>query len=111
MAAFDALFLMKWYTPSIMQYVLATMAHDSSRAIRRHVARSACQSLALLVTMGEMEVAKKSKSVLVEEDGVGGENKKETQKSEMDLMFKALRKDPDVGKNQVLRNFLLPMAL
>jgi transcription initiation factor TFIID subunit 2 len=111
MAAFDALFLMKWYTPPVMQYVLSTMIHDSSRVIRRHVARGACQSLALLVTMGEMEAPKKSKSVLVEEDGPGAESKKENQKSEIDLMFKALRKDPDVGKNHILRSYMMPMAL
>lgn len=112
MAAFDALFLTKWYTPNIMQYVLSVMAHDSSRAIRRHVARNACQSLALLVNMGEMEVMKKSKSVLVEEDGAGAEGKKDSQqKSDLDLMLKALRKDPDVGKNPTLRNLLMPLAL
>lgn len=111
MAAFDSLFLTKWYTPNIMQYVLSVMAHDSSRVIRRHVARNACQSLALLVTMGEMEVAKKAKSVLVEEDGAGGDNKKDSQKSDLDLLIKALRKDPDVGKNPMIRNFLMPLAL
>ena len=94
-----------------MQYVLSVMAHDSSRVIRRHVARNACQSLALLVTMGEMEVAKKAKSVLVEEDGAGGDNKKDSQKSDLDLLIKALRKDPDVGKNPMIRNFLMPLAL
>lgn len=111
MAAFDSLFLTKWYTPNIMQYVLAVMTHDSSRVVRRHVARNACQSLALLVTMGELDVGKKSKSVLVEEDGVGAESKKESQKSEIDLMLKALRKDPEVGKNVMIRNFLLPVAM
>lgn len=111
MAAFDSLFLTKWYTPNIMQYIMAVMAHDSSRIIRRHVARNAVQSLALLVSMGEMEMAKKAKSVLVEEDGVNADNKKESQKSELDLLIKALRKDPDVGKNPMIRNFLLPLAL
>ncbi|KAI0348152.1 hypothetical protein BDW22DRAFT_1480005 [Trametopsis cervina] len=111
MAAFDALFLTKWYTPSIMQYILAVMANDSSRIIRRHVARNACQSLALLVSMGELDSGKKSKSVLVEEDGAGQDTKKEAKKSEMDLMIKVLRKDPEVGKNEALRQFLIPMAL
>ncbi|KAI0692979.1 hypothetical protein BC835DRAFT_1276761 [Cytidiella melzeri] len=111
MAAFDCLFLTKWYTPSIMQYILAVMANDSSRMIRRHVARNACQSLALLVTMGELESGKKSKSVLVEEDGVGQDTKKEAKKSEIELMIKALRKDPEVGKNEAIRQFLIPMAM
>lgn len=111
MAAFDSLFLTKWYTPNIMQYVLSVMAHDSSRVVRRHVARNACQSLALLVTMGEMDVAKKAKTVLVEEDGAGADSKKDNQKSDLELLIKALRKDPDVGKNPMMRNFLMPLAL
>ena len=64
-----------------------------------------------MVTMGEMEVAKKSKSVLVEEDGGGAESKKKNQESEIDLMFKVLRGDPDVGGDNILRNLLLPMTL
>ena len=89
MAAFDSLFLGKWYTPSIMQYVLAVMANDSSRIIRRHVARNACQSLALLVSMGELDNSKNTKSVLLEEDGGSQEAKKEAKKSDIDIMIKA----------------------
>ncbi|KAH8094603.1 hypothetical protein BXZ70DRAFT_1009904 [Cristinia sonorae] len=112
MAAFDALFLCKWYTPKIMQYILAVMAGDPSRAIKRHVARSACQSLALLVTMGEMKTsAKDSESLLIEEDGTAQENKKEPKKSETELLIKALRKDREVGKNEVIRELLIPVAM
>lgn len=111
MAAFDALFLSKWYTPKIMQYVLAVMAGDSSRAIRRHVARSACQSLALLVTMGEMKTsAKDSENLLIEEDGTTQE-KKENKKSDIELLIKALRKDREVGKNEAIREYLIPIAM
>jgi transcription initiation factor TFIID subunit 2 len=94
-----------------MQYILVVMAKDSSRIVRRHVARNACQSLALLVTMGELDSGKKTKSVLVEEDGAGQDTKKETKKSEIEIMIKALRKDPEVGKNEAIRQFLIPMAL
>ncbi|KAL4251521.1 Transcription initiation factor TFIID subunit 2 [Abortiporus biennis] len=112
MAAFDALFLCKWYTTKVMQYVLAVMAHDSSRVIRRHVARNACQSLALLVTMGEMKTSvKESESLLIEEDGTPQENKKESKKSDMDIVIKALRKDREVGKNEAIREFLIPIAM
>ncbi|OBZ68561.1 Transcription initiation factor TFIID subunit 2 [Grifola frondosa] len=111
MAAFDFLFLTKWYTPKIMRYILAVMANDSSRIIRRHVARSACQSLALLVTMGEMRTPKESESLMIEEDGTATEKVKENKKSDMDLMIKALRKDREVGKNEVVREFLMPIAL
>jgi transcription initiation factor TFIID subunit 2 len=113
MAAFDALFFMKWYTPKIMRYFLAVMANDPSRIIRRHVARNASQSLALLFSMGELKVSgKDNESVLVEEDGsVPPEKQKEAKKSELDLMIKALRKDREVGKNEALRESLMPIAL
>lgn len=111
-AAFDGLFLTKWYTPAIMKYILAVMANDPSRVIRRHVAKSACQSLALLVTMGEMKTStKEQESLLIEEDGSMPEKTKEAKKSEVEMMIKVLRKDREVGKNEVLREFLMPIAL
>ena len=112
MAAFDALFLTKWYTPKVMQYILAVMAGDPSRVICRHVARNICQSLALLVTMGEMKtVVKESETLMIEEDGTAQENKKESKKSDLDIFIKALRKDREVGKNEVIREFLMPIAM
>ncbi|KAI0323074.1 hypothetical protein OF83DRAFT_1234654 [Amylostereum chailletii] len=111
-AAFDALFLTKWYTPKIMRYIFAVMANDQSRVIRRHVARSACQALALLVTMGELKNGTKdSESVLIEEDGNAPEKTRESKKSEVDVLIKTLRKDKEVGKNEIVREFLLPIAL
>ncbi|KAJ3797877.1 TATA-binding protein associated factor Taf2 [Lentinula aff. detonsa] len=111
-AAFDGLFLTKWYTPQIMRYVLAVIANDSSRIVRRHVARSATQSLALLVQMGEMKSnSKDSESLLIEEDGSHPEKMKESKKTEMDAMIKVLRKDREVGKNEIFRDFAVPIAL
>lgn len=111
-AAFDGLFLTKWYAPPIMLYVLAVMANDPSRVIRRHVARSACQSLALLVSMGEMKQSmKEQESLLIEEDGSLPEKAKEAKKSDVEMMIKVLRKDRDIGKNEVMREFLMPIAL
>ncbi|KIJ22155.1 hypothetical protein PAXINDRAFT_6271 [Paxillus involutus ATCC 200175] len=111
-AAFDGLFMSKWYAPAIMRYVLAVMANDPSRVVRRHVARCACQSLALLVSMGEMKNAlKDSESLLIEEDGSIPPQAKETKKSEVDMMIKVLRKDREIGKNEALREFLMSIAL
>jgi transcription initiation factor TFIID subunit 2 len=111
-AAFDALFLTKWYTPKIMRYILAVAAGDSSRTVRRHVARNACQSLALLVSMGELKTsAKESESLLIEEDGSAQDKAKETKKSEVDSLVRTLRKDKEVGKNEMIREFLVPIAL
>lgn len=111
-AAFDGLFLTKWYTPQIMRYVLAIMANDPSRVIRRHVARNACYSLALLVQMGDMRsTSKEAESLLIEEDGNSQEKAKESKKSEMEAMIKVLRKDRELGKNEVLREFLMPITL
>lgn len=111
MAAFDTLFLTKWYTPKIMRYILAVMANDPSRVIRRHVARNACLSLALLVSMGEMKTSKETDSLMIEEDGTGTEKAKENKKSDIDMMIKALRKDREIGKNDVIREYLIPIAL
>ncbi|GBE77479.1 Transcription initiation factor TFIID subunit 2 [Sparassis crispa] len=112
MAAFDTLFLTKWYTPKIMRYILAVMANDPSRVIRRHVAQNACLSLALLVTMGDMKTSKETESLLIEEDGTAAEKAKENnKKSDIDVMIKALRKDRELGKNEVIREFLMPIAL
>jgi transcription initiation factor TFIID subunit 2 len=111
-AAFDALFLTKWYTPKIMRYILAVAAGDSSRTVRRHVARNACQSLALLVSMGELKTtAKESESLLIEEDGSAQDKTKETKKSEVDSLVRTLRKDKEVGKNEMIREFLVPIAM
>ncbi|KAF8665397.1 hypothetical protein AX16_000416 [Volvariella volvacea WC 439] len=111
-AAFDLLFLTKWYTPQIMSYILSVMANDASRLVRRHVARNACYSLALLVQMGELKSGLKgNESLLIEEDGSIPEKAQEAKKSEMEMMIKVLRKDREVGKNEVLRKFLMPIAL
>ncbi|KAJ3571564.1 hypothetical protein NP233_g3673 [Leucocoprinus birnbaumii] len=112
LAAFDGLFLTKWYTPVMMRYILSVIANDSSRVVRRHVARNACHSLALLVQMGEMKTGlKDSESLLIEEDGNAPEKAKEAKKSELDVMIKILRKDREVGKNESLREFVMPIAL
>jgi transcription initiation factor TFIID subunit 2 len=95
-----------------MRHILAVMANDPSRVIRRHVARSACQSLALLVSMGEMKTStKEQESLLIEEDGSMPEKAKEAKKSDLDTMIKVHRKDREVGKNEALREFLMPIAL
>jgi len=96
-----------------MRYILAVMANDPSRIIRRHVARTACQSLALLVSMGELKTSmKETESLLIEEDGANPERGKEfNRKSDVDAMIKVLRKDREVGKNEALREFLMPIAL
>lgn len=112
MLAFDALLMTRWYTPKIMKYVFAVTSSDPSRAIRRHVAINACHSLALLVYMGEMKGSSKdAETLLIEEDGSVPEKSKETKRSDVDLMLKALRKDKEVGKNDVLREFLMPLLL
>jgi len=62
--------------------------------------------------MGELKSSvKESESLLIEEDGSVQEKAKENKKSEVDLLIKALRKDKEIGKNEVVREFLLPIAL
>lgn len=94
-----------------MRYMLAVMANDPSRVVRRYVARNACHSLALLVQMGEMKSnPKDTESLLIEEDGSHPERAKESKKSEMEAMIKVLRKDREVGKNEVFREFMMSIA-
>ncbi|TFK17374.1 TATA-binding protein associated factor Taf2 [Coprinopsis marcescibilis] len=112
LAAFDGLFLTKWYAPKIMKYVFSVLANDPSRIVRRHVAKTACYSLALLAQMGEMKASiKEAESLLIEEDGNGQEKAKESKRSELDVMLKILRKDRELGKNEVIRELLMPIAL
>ena len=112
LAGFDGLFLTKWYTPKIMNYVFAVIANDSSRVVRRHVARNVCESLALLATIGEIKAPmKEAESLLIEEDGTAPDKTKENKKSETDLMIRALRKDREVGKNEILRKCAMPIIL
>lgn len=95
-----------------MNYVLAVIANDPSRIVRRHVARNMCYSLALLVQMGEMKSnLKEMDSLLIEEDGSIPDKAREAKKSELDMMIKILRKDREVGKNEILRQYLMPIAL
>lgn len=62
--------------------------------------------------MGELKnSSKESESLLIEEDGAAQEKVKENKKSEVEQLVKALRKDKEVGKNEVFREFLLPIIL
>ncbi|KAI5120798.1 hypothetical protein M0805_002425 [Coniferiporia weirii] len=112
LAGFDGLFLTKWYTPKIMRYIFAIIANDPSRMVRRHVARNVCESLAVLAAIGEIKQAsKESESLLIEEDGSVPDKAKESKKTETELMIRALRKDKEVGKSEVLRECVMPVIL
>lgn len=112
LAGFDGLFLTKWYMPKIMNYIFAVIANDSSRAIRRHVARNVCESLALLAHIGDIKgPTKESESLLIEEDGTAPDKAKESKKSETEQMIRALRKDREVGKSEILRRCVMPVIL
>lgn len=111
LAGFDGLFLTRWYTPKIMRYIFSVVANDSSRVVRRHVARNMCESLALLATVGEIKPEQKEEKLLIEEDGTKPDKIKEQKKTETDLMLRALRKDKEVGKSEVLRECVMPIAL
>lgn len=113
LAGFDGLFLTKWYVPPIMQYILAIIANDSSRVIRRHVGRNVCESLALLAMIGEIKhTTKDNEALLIEEDGsMQPEKMKENKKTDVDLVIRALRKDKEIGKSEILREFVMPIIL
>ncbi|KIY52676.1 hypothetical protein FISHEDRAFT_63651 [Fistulina hepatica ATCC 64428] len=110
--AFDGIFLTRWCAPPVMRYIFSVIANDPSRAVRRAVARGACVSLALLVQMGDIRTgSREAETLLIEEDGTTMDRQTEAKKSETETAIKALRKDKEVGKNEVLREWLFPLIL
>jgi transcription initiation factor TFIID subunit 2 len=102
-----------WRIPALLEYVLSVIINDNSRVIRRHVARTATQSFAILAQMGELKNGTKDNdALLIEEDGNMPEKAKEAaKKSELDQMIRALRKDKELGKSNKLRDFLMPILM
>ncbi|KAG1848263.1 hypothetical protein F4604DRAFT_1687796 [Suillus subluteus] len=58
-----------------------------------------------------MNSIKDTELLFIEEDGSLPEKSKEVKKSEVDMMIKVLRKDREISKNKVLREFLMFIAL
>lgn len=112
MAAFDGLLLMKWYSSkTLIRYIMAVIATDSSRLIRRHVARGVCESFGVLFAIGDIPwVGSKAQDVLIEEDGsTPVVEKKNPKKKEVDVMLKSLQKN--AGKALSLRECIMPIIL
>ena len=118
LAAFDGLYLTKWYAPKIMHYIFAIIANDPSRIVCCHVACSSCESLAILATIGEIKYSTKDNdtkdnesSLLIEEDGSAPDKAKEAKKSDVELVIRALRKDKEIGGGEAVRDCIMPMLL
>lgn len=95
-----------------MRYIFSVMVNDPSRTVRRHVARSVVESLALLAIIGEIKTASKdTEALLIEEDGTAVDKTKEVKKSEHELVVRALRKDKEVGKSDPLRECIMAVIL
>ncbi|KAF8603233.1 hypothetical protein BDV93DRAFT_556870 [Ceratobasidium sp. AG-I] len=112
LASFDALLLMKWWrTKSLIQYIFAVIAHDPSRQVRRHVARSVITGLAVLYTVGDLRPPGKDEPMLlIEEDGSGKDKDKErVKKGEGEMLVKALKKE--VGRSKQMRDSIMPIML
>lgn len=101
----------RWYTPRLMEYVLSVVANDPSRTIRRHVARSMVESLAILVSIHDIKSAKDTDNLLIEEDGTMQEKTRDQRRSEVSSFLKTLRRDKDVGRNEVFREMIMPILL
>ncbi|KAG8818496.1 hypothetical protein FRC17_010811 [Serendipita sp. 399] len=111
-AAFDGLFLTKWYSAEVFKYLMAVISRDGSRIISRHVASNMCESLAIQFAIGDIKMlAKEPEPILIEEDATKPEVVKEPKKSEVDIMIKTLRKDKEIGRNVILRKTIMPMML
>lgn len=71
-----------------------------------------CESLAIHFSTGDIKALQKEpESILIEEDVTKPDKKKESKKTDVDLMIKTLRKDKEIGRNPVLREKLTPMML
>jgi transcription initiation factor TFIID subunit 2 len=110
--AFDGLLLSKWYAPKVMNYMFTVIMHDSSTLIRRRIARGLCESLALLFSVGEIKsISKDGESLLIEEDSTAPDRSLEARRSDPKAMVKSLQKDKEIGKNEVLREGIMPVLL
>ncbi|KAG8886099.1 hypothetical protein FRB98_001473 [Tulasnella sp. 332] len=110
-AAFDGLLLMKWYTSkTLIRYVMAIIANDSSRVIRRHVARGLGESLGILFVIGDIPWVGARQDVLIEDDGTTPLAERKTpQRKELDAMSKSVKQA--VGKALSLRECIMPIVL
>ena len=48
---------------------------------------------------------------MIEEDGSMPEKIKENKKTDVDVVIRALRKDKEIGKSDILREFVMPIIL
>ena len=111
-AAFEALLLNKWFSrKSLARYLFAVIASDSSRIVRRFVARAAITSLGLLEAMRDIRYTAKDgeKPVLIEEDGAFPTNAKQARRGEAKQALKAIRRD--AGKQKGVREIFIPTFL
>ncbi|KAG8708250.1 hypothetical protein FRC09_001362 [Ceratobasidium sp. 395] len=110
LASMDALLLTKWWrNKTLIQYVFAVVAHDPSREVRRHVARSVITSLSVLHAIGDVRAAGKDEPLLlIEEDG-STPAKDKAKKGESDMLVKVLKKE--VGRSKQLRDSIMPIML
>lgn len=111
LAAFDGLLLMKWYhSKNIIRYIFSVFTNDQSRVVRRRVALSICECLALLFAVGEIKtLSKDSEPFLIEEDGSQPTKAKQSKKGEVDAMIKTLKKE--IGRSASLRECIMPIML
>lgn len=79
----------------IANYLFTVAARDSSRVVRRHVARGICEALVFALTIGTIRVPPQTI--------VPGEPKQPV--DEIDVVLKTLRKE--VGKSTVMRSGLM----
>lgn len=111
-AAFEALLLNKWFPrKSLARYLFAVIGSDSSRTVRRFVARAAITSLGILEAIGDIRNSAKDseKAVLIEEDGSFMSSAKQARRGEAEQALKAIRKD--AGKQKGVREIFIPTFL
>lgn len=103
---------MKWYSSkTLIRYIMAVIASDSSRVIRRHVATRVVESFGILFTIGDIPWSgNKAQDILIEEDGSAPvAEQKNPRKKQLDVMMKSLRNS--AGKALSIRESVMPVLL
>lgn len=110
LAAFDCLLL--GYSPTgkaeLATYYFTVAARDSSRLVRRHVARGLCEALVFLLSTGQIRIPPEKAEQLVDGTGPVAGQPHKPKDDETDSHVRALRKE--IGRSAVMREGVMTVV-
>lgn len=109
LAAFDCLLLS--YSPTgkaeLANYYFTVAARDSSRLVRRHVARGLCEALVFLISTGAIRIPH-DKAIQQLVEGSSADQVANAQNEELEAQLKALKKE--IGRSAVMREGIMTVV-